>query len=216
MKKEFLLIAVITALFISGTFSFAAQKSYKLVKYEPLSKSECLKHKESLGLKYCPYDNDHLAGAALACGHISKLPSKQDLHSLAQQIYDNQTSDASIYGDRNDAQLKRMGIFINDSHIYYWIGEEANDGVNGTVRMFASKGSLIYSAPRDGSGYVTGSVGKVKFGETKYLVTNPYHDSNLVGLPNNDALAAICYANETKPKSRNKYLFKYVPLINRD
>ena len=216
MKKRFLLTAAIAALLISGSFSFAAQKSYKLVNYEPLSKSECLKQKESLGLKYCPHDNDHLAGAALACGHISNLPSKQDLHTLAQQIYNNPTANASIYGDRNDAQLKKMGIFINDSHIYYWIGEESNDGVNGVVRMFASKGSLIYSAPRDGSGYVTGSVGKVKFGNTKYIVTNPYNDSNLVGLPNNDVLAAICYDNGTKPKSKNKYLFKYIPLLDRD
>ena len=59
--------------------------------------------------------------------------------------------------------------------------------------MFASKGSIPYYAPRDGSGYVSHQLGKVNYGETRYIVTaNPEHNSNLVGLPNNDVLLTIC------------------------
>lgn len=169
-------------------------KSYRLTPYTPMSKAQCEEQKQRLGLKYCPHDNDHLAGAAFACGGIENLPSKSDLHTLAQNIYNNNTDATTIYGTRNDSALKKMGIFINDSHIYYWIGEESGDGIGGYVRMFASRGSIPYYAPRDGSGYVSHQVGKVNYGETKYIVTrNPKNNSNLVGLPNNDALVTICY-----------------------
>ncbi len=169
-------------------------KSYKLTPYTPMSKSQCEEKKQRLGLKFCPYDNDHLAGAAFACGGITNLPSKSDLHILAQTIYNVNTDATTIYGTRNDSALKKIGIFVNDSHIYYWWGEEAEDGVGGYVRMFASRGSIPYYAPRDGSGYVSHQLGKVNYGDTKYIVTkNPKNNSNLVGLPNNDALVTICY-----------------------
>ena len=90
-----------------------------------------------------------------------------------------------------------MGIYINDSHIYYWTGEEAKDGEGGYVRMFASKGSIPYYAPRNGSGYVSHALGKVNYGDTKYIQTeNPKDDSNLAGLPNRDMLVTICYSNQ--------------------
>lgn len=176
---------------------FAAQKAYKLVTYRPLSQSECLKNKNILGLSYCPYNNDHLAGAALACGHKNNLPSGADLYELAKQVYNNKTSETSIYGNRNDAMLKNIGIFVNDSHIYYWTNEEAKDGEGGYVRMFASSGSIPYYAPRDGSGYVSHALGKINYGDTKYVQTkNPKNDSNLAGLPNRDVLVTICYMNQ--------------------
>lgn len=180
--------------FFLGTCSFAQQKKYKLVKYKPLTQSECLKNKDLLGLSYCPYNNDYLAGAALACKHKNNLPLGKDLHELAQRIYNNQTSNTSIYGKRNDTMLKNMGIYINDSHIYYWTREEAKDGKGGYVRMFASRGSIPYYAPRNGSGYVSHALGKINYGDTKYIQTkNPHNDSNLVGLPNNDVLVTVCY-----------------------
>jgi len=121
------------------------------------------------------------------------LPSKDELEELAKIIYSQRTKQAVVYGTRNDEKLKSMGIFVNDSHIYYWIGEEASDQKGGYVRMFASKGSIPYYAPRDGSGYVSHALGKVNFGDTKNIMTkNPNHDSNTVGLPNNDVLVTIC------------------------
>lgn len=192
MKKYLFWILLLT--FLIPGVCYAVIGAYWLVPYEPLSQKECLEHKAELGLKYCPYDNDHLAGAALACGHIENLPSRQNLHDLAKKIYDKRTHHTTIYGKRDDKMLKKMNIFVNDSHIYYWIGEESDDGRGGYVRMFASRGSIPYYAPRDGSGYVTHAVGKVNFGNTVYIAPRKKkRDSNLVGLPNNDVLVTICY-----------------------
>ena len=205
MKKFVLLSIVLGILLTVSVCCYASQKKYKLVPYKPLTQSQCQQYKEALGLKHCPYNNDHLAGAALACGHKKNLPSVQDLQILAQDVYNKQTSETSIYGKRNDALLKDMGIFVNDSHIYYWIGEEANDGKGGYVRMFASKGSIPYYAPRDGSGYVSHALGKVNFGDTKYIPVKFWRNSNLSGLPNEDVLVTICYNFEEN--NNNKYSF---------
>ena len=171
----------------------ANSSQYYLVQYKPLSKAKCMAKKDKLGLQYCPHDDDYLAGAALACGGLNSIPTGRELQKLAQEIYDITTEETSIYGERNDSKLKDMGIYAHDSHIYYWAGEEAKDGTGGYVRMFASKGSIPYYAPRDGSGYVSHQLGKVNYGETRYIVTaNPEHNSNIVGLPNNDVLLTIC------------------------
>lgn len=70
-------------------------------------------------------------------------------------------------------------------------------GEGGYVRMFASSGSISYYAPRDGSGYVSHALGKINYGDTKYVQTkNPKNDSNLAGLPNRDVLVTICYMNQ--------------------
>ena len=173
-------------------------KEFKKVDYEPLSQAECLSLKDSLGLKNCPYDNDHLAGVAKACGHVENIPTGKDLQNLAKKVYHTNSEETSIYGTRNDKMLKEIGLYAHDSHIFIWIGEEAADGVNGFVRMFASRGSIPYYAPRDGSGYLAGNGSyKVNYGDTKYISTvNPDHDSNLAGLPNNDVLFAVCYMSK--------------------
>ena len=164
MKNLFILFFI--ALVCSGyNFSLKA-KNFKLVQYEPLTQNQCFRYRQKLGLKYCPHDDDYLAGAAYACGHINNLPSKEELQKLARIIYNKRTDKSTIYGTRNDEKLKSMGIFVNDSHIYYWIGEEASDQQGGYVRMFASKGSIPYYAPRDGSGYVSNALGKVNYGDT--------------------------------------------------
>ena len=168
-------------------------KKYIKVSYTPMTKAECLRTKNKLGLKYCPYDNDHLAGVAKACGHLTNIPSGEDLRKLAKIIYNTNTDDTSIYGDRNDAMLKSMGIYARDSHLFYWVGEEYKDGQQGFVRMFASKGSIPYFAPRNGEGYVSKRLGHINYGDTKHIKTRQDRDSNIVGLPNNDVLFAICY-----------------------
>ena len=177
-----------------GLINHAYAKDFIKVEYTPLSQKECLSYKETLGLKYCPYDNDYLAGAAKACGHIENLPTGNDLHKLAKKIYNKETTETSIYGNRNDSLMKAMNIWENDNHIYFWTGEEAKDKKGGYVRMFALKGSIPYYAPRDGSGYVSHALGKINYGETKYIkVSNQQYDSNLYGYPNNDVLVTICY-----------------------
>ena len=171
--------------------SFAYQ--FEAKKYYPLSKKDCYNNRFILGLRYCNVERDYLAGAAKACGNINNLPSGDELHRLAQMVYDNYTSETSIYGVRNDRMLKNMGIWVNDSHIFYWTNGEASDGVGGYVRMFATRGSIPYYAPRDGSGYVSHKLGKIRYGNTKNIRVYPKEfDSNLTGMPNNDVLLTIC------------------------
>lgn len=169
-------------------------KKFIRVTYTPLTQKECMSLQSTLGLKYCPYDNDHLAGVAKACGGLNNIPSEKVLHELAKKVYNTGTSDTSIYGDRNDEMLKSLGIYEEDSHIFYWTSTEVKDGKRTVVRMFAAKGSIPYFAPRSGEGYTSQSLGNINYGESKYIRTrDPNHDSNIVGLPNEDVLMAICY-----------------------
>ena len=181
----------------------ASAKHFRMVKYKPMSQEECMARKDELGLKYCPYDNDHLAGAVAACGGVWNMPTVRALLSVATQLYNGLEREfddefdggwvTTLYGERDDAKMKELGIWVNDSRIYYWSNEEAKDGKGGYVRMVATEGSNSYYVPRDGSRYVTHVLGEVNYGKTKNVRTgNPRHDSNLSGLPNKDALVTIC------------------------
>lgn len=188
MKK---ILYTFIALFL--TYNSALAKRYIAKEYYPLSQKECWDQQTRLGLRFCPYDNDHLAGAALACGGLKNLPTGDELQRLARRIYHQQTTETTIYGTRDDTLMRELGIWKNDSHLFFWTGEEAKDGKGTYIRMFAAKGSIPYYAPRNGSGYVSQKLGHVRFGETKYIGTsNPDHDSNIVGMPNEDILQTIC------------------------
>lgn len=185
-------VIVMMILFLSVSTNTYAE-NFQLKEYHPLSQKECWDRQTELGLRFCPYDNDHLAGAALACGGLDKMPTGDELQRLARRIYHQQTPETTIYGPRDDTLMKKLNIWLNDSHIFFWTGEEAKDGEGTYVRMFAAKGSIPYYAPRDGSSYVSHTLGKVDFGETKYIITeNPEHDSNLADMPNNDILRVLC------------------------
>lgn len=187
MKK---ILYILITLFL--TCNNALAEEYVVKKYHPLSLNVCRKHRVRLGLRFCPGNRDHLAGAALACGGLKNLPTGKELHQLALQIYHQQTTDTTIYATCDDNLMKKLGIWKNDSHIFFWAGEEANDGKGTYVRMFAAKGTIPYYAPRNGRGYVSKALGHINFGETKYIRTSPEHDSNIVGMPNNDVILAIC------------------------
>ena len=128
MKKTFRILSFFIGICMINS---AYAKDYIRVEYSLLSQTECLSLKEKLGLKYCPHDDDYLAGAAKACGHIKNLPTGNDLQELAQKLYGKNTSKTSIYGKRNERLMQKMNIWVNDSHIYFWVGEEAKDGVGG-------------------------------------------------------------------------------------
>ena len=115
MKKSIGILSIISLCLACNVYA----KEYVKVEYIPLSQAECLSLKEELGLKYCPYDNDHLAGAVKACGHIDNLPTANDLQELAQKLYNKNTSETTIYGNRNEELMKNMNIWENDSHIYF-------------------------------------------------------------------------------------------------
>lgn len=165
LNIKFFAVTIFSMFVIIGCsqISYSAEQYYKLVSYKPLTKSQCLRYKKRLGLKQCNFHKDYLAGAAYACGHVRNMPSADDLHQLAKKIYHTETTATSIYGSRDDAQLKRMGIFVNNTHIFYWTNGEADDGVNGYVRMFAKDGSIPYPARRNAQGVDSQALGLMKF-----------------------------------------------------
>ncbi len=230
MHKLFFLMALM--LFTAAP---ASAHKYRMTEYYPMSFADCIAKRRSLGLKFCWGDGDYLAGAAEACGGIKNLPTGEELLELAKSVYENidiEPNGTTLHGERDDEKMKKLGIWVNDSHIFYWSNEEAHDVNGGYVRMFAAKGSVPYYVPRDGKGYGPDRASnKISFGNTinirpvKVIVENKTEaekkhekeinmnededneenndlkirtepdderDSNLSGLPNNDALVTIC------------------------
>ena len=174
MKKIVIILGIITVYLLNNAYA----KDYISVEYTPLSQEECMSLKDDLGLKYCPFNNDHLAGAAKACGHIENLPTGNDLQLLALKLYKNRVNSGApkttIYGKRNDELMQDLLNLRNSGRIFLWIGEEYKDEKSGFVRVFDPNASIPYFTPRNGKGYMTQSVGLVEYGNT-------------------DVLAAVCY-----------------------
>ena len=169
---KFLIILLLSILVLGRCSQFAyASSKYVLVSYKPLSKAQCQKYKTKLGIKKCSINEDYLAGAAYACRHMKNIPSGVELHQLAKKIYHNNTWETSIYGTRDNALLKKMGIFFDSSHIFYWSSDEAKDGTTGYVRMFASDGSIPYAAPRGAGEFYSKGLGKLSYDDFGTLVT---------------------------------------------
>lgn len=53
----------------------------------PMTKSQCLAEKDSLGIKACCYDTDYWAGVVKACGGVQNLPTATHLAALADYLY---------------------------------------------------------------------------------------------------------------------------------
>ena len=168
------------------------RKLFKKVMYIPLRYKQCLNHKDELGVANCAKKRDYLAGVAKACGGMMYVPSECDLLNLASLVYHALPEDdnTTLYGKRDDKLLKKLGIFVQDSHVFYWTSTEQGK-TDGVVRMFSTQGSSSYVAPRDGSGYISEVFGKISYGTTK---------NKAAGIPSlkdeladKDKLVAICY-----------------------
>jgi len=164
------------------TFNVTSAQAYHLVDYKPLSKDECIKYREKIGIEFCPHNNDHLAGAALACGHIDNLPSPDELLILARRVY-NSENKQWVRGARNDQLMKDLNIWVNERHIFYWSNKE--DKKVGIVRLFDLQRSKSFPALRDGSGY--------------YVSGKPVHISDVFDV------------NSNKDLKKNKLRFKLTP-----
>ena len=118
----------------------------------PLTRAECLAEKGNLGIQYCPYDRDYLAGAVKQCGGVSKMPTMDDLGKLASQLY---KGNPTINADRDYSNLQwdqdaATALGFTSSGFYLWSGEE--DGSNHAYnRDFRSTGSYWHRYTRDTS-----------------------------------------------------------------
>ena len=207
--KKYILLSLFLSLYPLGT---AMAQVFELVDYTPLSKEECLSYQQKLGLEYCPTDNDHLAGAALACGHVNKLPSEDELLVLARKVYHTQSVDKYIEANRDDNILQDMNIFAKERNIFYWTNIETSDK-RGLARVFAPYYTYPFYVMRNGSGYIPkrGSKGALKYviiamrglkAERKRKFNFTADRPGYIG---DDALKAICvrktYATDISDKS---------------
>lgn len=135
---------------------------FKKTEYNALSQNECKKYKKKLGLKSCPYDNDYFAGAVLACKHISKVPSPDDLTLLASTIYNNPSKlkYVTIVEDVNSRIYSDLGLetFSSKENVFYWSNEES-ENFKVKSRMFGHGASNIRFIPRNGGKYL--DIGKI-------------------------------------------------------
>lgn len=191
---------ILLSLFLNlcvSSISFA--QVFEMVDYTPLSKKECVSHQQKLGLEYCPTDNDHLAGAALACGHIDNLPSEEELLVLARKVYHIQGVDKYIDGPRDNSILQELNIFAPEKNIFYWSNAETSNR-RGAIRMFAPHSSYPFYVTRDGSAYIPmrGTQKALKYdiiAQRGFKSERKRRFDNKIDAPgfiNNDVLKAIC------------------------
>lgn len=130
----------------------------------PADRQECMRNKESWGLKHClSGGRDYLAGAAKACGGLQNLPTGKEAKELAMLLYGDDREQDALYGPRDNRLLEQIGLPSSYDHLYVWLAGETVDGKGGYIRMFADKGSIPYYAHRDGSGYVSSGLGLIRY-----------------------------------------------------
>jgi len=95
--------------------------------FSPLTPTECQNAKAAgeIDTTYCSSNNDYYAGAVKACGgKKNNLPTKEQLHTLAQELYN--TTDITTSGLTLDSE-KAAPFFaksMNVNRFYVWSNEE--------------------------------------------------------------------------------------------
>lgn len=103
---------------------------------EALSRTECLALKADLGINGCTYDGDSWAGAAKACGGVSKMPTVAQLTQLANYLY-NGTTHTSL--DTNKATSLGFKL-ASDKSFYVWTSKEYTS-FDAYVKIFSANSS---------------------------------------------------------------------------
>ena len=110
----------------------------KPFKPDPLTRAECEQLKDDLGIDDCPYFNyDYWAGAAKACGGVSKMPTKAHLIALAEEIYGTSvSSSATTFADWNKEKAEEMGFNTSSGYFRVWAGQESGNVSTAYYRIF--------------------------------------------------------------------------------
>ena len=91
----------------------------------PADRQECMRNKESWGLKHClSGGRDYLAGAAKACGGLQNLPTGKEAKELAVLLYGDDRGKDALYGPRDDRLLEQIGLPSSYDHLYVWLADE--------------------------------------------------------------------------------------------
>ena len=97
--------------------------------YGPLTEAECEAQKGDLGIGACSYDADYWAGAVLACGGVSNLPSQDQLTQLANYLYNTDSvssseTTSSLAMDTTKASQFLSASPYTDSRFRVWSAQE--------------------------------------------------------------------------------------------
>ncbi len=102
----------------------------------PMSKAECEREKDRLGIKECNDNDDVWAGAVKKCGGVNKMPTMAEINDLAKYLYNtnNISEDFSVI-DKNlkldTEKAAELGFSLDSSsfnnYFAVWSGEELND-----------------------------------------------------------------------------------------
>ena len=93
----------------------------------PLTSYECQTRKSELGIKTCYYADDYWAGTVATCGHVSKLPTLEQLASIGNYVYN--VSNISAENSVNDLYLDTekvlsLGFELQSNSFHIWSREE--------------------------------------------------------------------------------------------
>ena len=95
-----------------------------------MSFEECEAVKSELGIEYCAgdeYMGDSWAGAVAKCGHVSKLPTREDLAKLANYLYNVDyiyPNDSSFENLSRDPQ-RAASLGFPESDIHIWSNDDS-------------------------------------------------------------------------------------------
>lgn len=110
----------------------------------PMTKADCEAEKNTLGIKYCYYDNDYWAGAVKQCGGVGNMATMTDLGKIASMIY-NGNPTVGAYSDVDNLTYTAgtaSSLGLPEPSFSLWSGEEY--GSNGNLayyRHFNSSGT---------------------------------------------------------------------------
>ena len=113
----------------------------------PLTKAECEQLKDSLGIKNCPFDNDYWAGAIRACGGINNMPTRTQLSTIANYVYNTTIINNNTVGELSldYEKLNELGItVVQGSSFSIWSNEASfSDGAyhRGFYPTYTSNGN---------------------------------------------------------------------------
>lgn len=100
-----------------------------------LTYEECEAQKDSLGIKNCCPDEichgkDYWAGAVAHCGHISKLPSREQLGEVANFVFNTTGLGPDVAANNLNLNVSRAEFLgfklVDDAYFYIWAGKEHN------------------------------------------------------------------------------------------
>ena len=119
---------------------------------EPVTKAECEQMiTNNYGITACGYSTDYWAGAVKACGGTSKIPTNEQLASIAKYVYEQNSIPATgnKYGlTMNVEKAEKLGFTLNLNGAFSLWGGVQDDGWMAYGRAFSPVNTNGYAYNR--------------------------------------------------------------------